>query len=192
LKNSYERVLKSVESGNQNRINKAIENALNTKAKYRAEMIYRTESSHAYNQMFNEKSLKDPDIIAYKWNLVSGHELDQCDFFANQDVGLGSGIYKKGQSPSGYPPVHPNCMCYLTPVYEGEISSKVINKKYDINKGEEWLKSQSKENQESIMGVGNREDWVDGKLDFKKAVKNYGIPEDIKKINPQVVKKIIF
>jgi len=191
-KRAYERVLKAVESGNQERIATAIDNAYNTKLKYRAEMIVRTEMNHAYTQMFNEKQLRDDDVVGYKWNTTSNHHVDQCDFFEFQNVGLGSGIYKKGQAPNGGPPVHPNCMCYLTPVYVGEVSDKALKKDYDIESGEKWLKRQSKEDQEAMMGVGNRERWRKGQLDFKEAIKDYSEPGNIKKIGSETKKKIIF
>ena len=155
-------------------------------------MIARTELSNAYTMMFNEKQLADDDVVGYKWNTTSNHHLDQCDFFENQDVGLGAGIYKKGQAPNGGPPTHPFCMCYLTPVYVTEVSEKALKGNYKIDKGENWINRQTKESQENMMGVGNREKWSKGKLDFKDAVKDYSVPTSIKKIPPSVDKKIIF
>jgi hypothetical protein len=42
------------------------------------------------------------------------------------------------------------------------------------------------------MGVGNRERWRKGQLDFKEAIKDYSEPGNIKKIGSETKKKIIF
>lgn len=84
---------------------------------YEALRLARTEMTAAFGEGVIAAGKVSPSYIGVRWILSPSHPVrDICDTFANKDVGLGKGVYPKGQEPR-FPP-HPNCLCTLLPVYE--------------------------------------------------------------------------
>ena len=120
LKTAYNKLLEAVQGSNQDNINKAVSVAINEKSRYVAERIARTEAGRAYFDGVIAKYKDNPLVIAYKWELASRHPAeDICDMYAGADLfGLGPGIFPKKICPPM--PAHPNCLCLLYPVFQGE------------------------------------------------------------------------
>lgn len=159
---AYNEVAAAVEDGNEIRLQKAIYNATQEKARYHAERIARTENARAYADGQMNRFLDDEDIVAFQWKLSSRHpRYDICDFYANADLyGLGKGVYPKDKFPRL--PAHPHCMCHIKPMTELDID---INKRHNNleQSGLEYIKSLSKQHQEVLLGVNGREQVLTGK-----------------------------
>ena len=159
---AYNEVAAAVEDGNEIRLQKAIYNATQEKARYHAERIARTENARAYADGQMNRFLDDDDIVAFQWKLSSRHpRYDICDFYANADLyGLGKGVYPKNKFPRL--PAHPHCMCHIKPMTELDID---VNKRHTNleQAGLEYIKSLSKKHQEVLLGVNGREQVLTGK-----------------------------
>lgn len=159
---AYNEVAAAVEDGNEIRLQKAIYNATQEKARYHAERIARTEKARAYADGQMNRFLDDDDIVAFQWKLSSRHpRYDICDFYANADLyGLGKGVYPKDKFPRL--PAHPHCMCHIKPMTELDID---VNKRHTNleQAGLEYIKSLSKKHQEVLLGVNGREQVLTGK-----------------------------
>lgn len=159
---AYNEVAAAVDDGNEIRLQKAIYNATQEKARYHAERIARTENARAYADGQINRFLDDDDIVAFQWKLSSRHpRYDICDFYANADLyGLGKGVYPKDKFPRL--PAHPHCMCHIKPLTELDID---VNKRYTNleQAGLEHIKSLSKKHQEVLLGVNGREQVLTGK-----------------------------
>lgn len=84
---------------------------------YEALRLARTEMTAAFGEGVISAGRVSPSYIGTRWVLSPSHPVkDICDTFANADVGLGKGVYPKGEEPR-FPP-HPNCLCSLLPVHE--------------------------------------------------------------------------
>jgi len=176
LKRSYERFLKAYESGDEIRIQKAIDNAIDKKARYVAERISRSEVNRAWTEGFHLKHKDDEDVIGYKWKLSNGHReiFDQCDVYANSDFGMGKGVFKKGLIPTQ--PAHPNCRCYLIPVYEGDADPKDFN----LKNADKRIKNLDEKQKFMLMGDKNRKLFNSGKISYQKAIRGFEKPKAIK------------
>jgi SPP1 gp7 family putative phage head morphogenesis protein len=118
LKKAYANVIKQVERGKQEAIDKAIERAVNAKMRYNAERIARTEMARAYGKTFFTNMKSDPDVLAWRW-VASGDpaECEECATLASTDAfGMGEGVYPLDSGPEY--PAHPHCLCFLEGVYE--------------------------------------------------------------------------
>ena len=116
-------IKKAVEEGKEYLINNAIKHHIYNKQLTRLKTIARTESANAYHKAQIKITKQDEDLIGYKWKLSSSHpKPDICDYLANVDYGYGKGIHPKDKVPQQK--AHPNCMCYLIPVYDWEIKGK--------------------------------------------------------------------
>lgn len=159
---AYNEVAAAVEDGNEIRLQKAIYNATQEKARYHAERIARTENARAYADGQMNRFLDDEDIVAFQWKLSSRHpRYDICDFYANADLyGLGKGVYPKDKFPRL--PAHPHCMCHIKPMTELDID---VNKRHNNleQAGLEYINSLSKQHQEVLLGVNGREQVLTGK-----------------------------
>jgi len=173
LKKAYTRFLNAFESQNEERIKKAIDNAVNTKAKYVANRIARTETNRAWTEGFHLKWKDDEDVVGYGWRLSSGHEIfDQCDVYANTDFGMGKGVFPAGRIPTQ--PAHPNCNCYLVPIYDGD------KKDFNIKNGQKQVERLPEKQKSLLMGEKNRKLFNSGKITYDKAVKGFEKPQPIK------------
>jgi len=176
LKRSYLRFLDAFESQDKTRIEKAVNNAIDKKARYVAERIARSETSRAFTEGFDLRWKNDPDVIGYRWRLSGGHreDFDQCDVYAHADFGKGEGVFPKGKIP--LQPAHPNCKCYLTPVFGDEDDDKPFN----LKKGDRYVKKLKAHQRAMLMGGKNKELYDSGKITFDKAIKGFKKPTVVK------------
>lgn len=163
---AYNEVAAAVDDGNEVRLQKAIYNATQEKARYHAERIARTENARAYADGQMSRYLDDEDVVAFQWKLSANHpRYDICDFYANADLyGLGKGVYPKDKFPKL--PAHPHCMCRIKPMTELDID---VNKRHNNleQSGLEYIKSLSKKHQEVLLGVNGREQVLTGKAHWQ-------------------------
>jgi hypothetical protein len=132
LKKAYRNIINQVERGNIQALDKAVERATKAKARYNAERIARTEMSRANSKAQMAVMDADEDIIGYRSDLSSAHDIvDICDYHAEADLyGLGAGVVPKDVELEI--PYHPNCLCFSTPVYK---VPGVAGKKHKFIKG---------------------------------------------------------
>lgn len=169
---AYNEVAAAVEDGNEIRLQKAIYNATQEKARYHAERIARTENARAYADGQMNRYLDDDDIIAFQWKLSARHpRYDICDFYANADLyGLGKGVYPKDKFPKL--PAHPHCMCHIKPMTELDIDVNKRHKNLE-QAGLEYINSLSKQHQEVLLGVNGREQVLTGKESWQNLARGW-------------------
>lgn len=159
---AYTELTHAIDKGNEERINKALETAVQEKTRYNAERIARTENARAYADGQVNRYMNDDDVVAYKWRLSARHpRFDICDFYANADLyGLGKGVYPKDKLPTL--PAHPHCMCHIQPLTELDIQENKQHK--GINQaGLDYIQTLTKPNQEVLLGVNGRNTVLSGK-----------------------------
>lgn len=161
LKASYQQIVEAIRKGSEKALNNAIKVAIEEKSRYVAERIARTEGARAWFDGFIAEHNNDELVVAYKWTLNSRHPVfDICDMYAKADMfGLGAGIYPKNKIPRL--PAHPHCLCYLTPIYYGEIDLSKMNDRVNIA-GKEWLDKLTDEQRKDILGVIGRDSFDRG------------------------------
>ena len=156
---------------NEDGLKRAVYVAVQEKSRYVAERIARTESARAWADGFIARYETDDTVAAYRWEVSSAHPCtDVCDMYANVDLwGLGKGIYPKDQCPTL--PAHPHCLCYLSPIYEGEVD---LNEQQDLREegGNHWLQKQSKDVQRYLLGVQGAKAWEAGRS-WQDVLRNY-------------------
>lgn len=165
LKTAYAQLVDAVEQANEKALQNAIRVGVEEKSRYVAERIARTEAARAWAQGFLEKYDDQENVVAYRWKLSSRHpEVDICNMYADADFyGLGKGIYPKDKIPDL--PVHPHCLCHLSPVYRSELEGKKPVDHFE-DAGREWLSKQSLHVRQHILGiqgnkaVGNNDSWT--------------------------------
>lgn len=156
LKTAYAQLVDAVEAGNEKALQNAIRVGVEEKSRYIAECIARTESARAWAQGFLAKYDNDDNVIAYRWKLSARHpEVDICNMYADADFyGLGKGIYPKDKVPDL--PVHPHCLCHLSPVYRSELKGKTAIDRFE-EAGQAWLNQQSVYVRQRLLGIqGNK------------------------------------
>lgn len=96
-------------------LEKKVEVAFYERMRYFANRIAQTELHRAYMGSRGLEILADDTTEFVRFDLNSGHpKEDVCDYFASVDAfGLGRGIYPKRLAP--VPPIHPWCLCTLSP-----------------------------------------------------------------------------
>ncbi len=81
---------------------------------FAAMRLARTEINNAFHETTREIARDSPFIIGEQWELSGSHDNDDdCDEIAEDDVGLGEGIYPPDDIPDK---PHPNCFCFTTSV----------------------------------------------------------------------------
>lgn len=111
---------KAIDEGKEYLIDKSIQYHMYHKQLTRLKTIARTEAANAYHKAQIKMTEEDKDLVGYKWRLSRSHpKPDICDYYANVNYGVGKGIHPKDKVPRQK--AHPNCMCYLEPVYKWEI-----------------------------------------------------------------------
>ena len=87
--------------------------------------VMRTEINNAYKLAQSEYAKSRAWILGVKWNRVAGAEdCPECDDYDTQDLyGLGSGVYPGGEIPTS----HPNCLCFLTEVFNETIRVSIAS-----------------------------------------------------------------
>ena len=122
LKNAY---IAYLEAKTDKQMEKAMKVALEERARYYATRIAKTEEAKAFT-LSNATRHIEKDIKFVKWTLSSLHRTTCiCEFYANQDIGYGRGIYRLLDAPAPVYSTHPNCLCSLRPVYR-EPQYKVV------------------------------------------------------------------
>jgi hypothetical protein len=114
LKDAYRRTLKSIESGSQDAIDKQLKYAVENKVRYNMSRVVRTEQNRAVFEATREEIASNPNIGFVRFVLAGGHEADECDAYANADMGYGKGVYPINQAP--VLPIHPNGRSILAPL----------------------------------------------------------------------------
>ena len=171
LKTAYKELAMQLGKNNEDGLKRAVYVAVQEKSRYVAERIARTESARAWADGFIARYENDDTVAAYRWEVSSAHPCtDVCDMYANADLwGLGKGIYSKDQCPTL--PSHPHCLCYLSPIYEGEVD---LNEQQDLREegGNHWLQKQSKDVQRQLLGVQGAKAWEAGRP-WQDVLRNY-------------------
>ena len=117
-KRAAERVLdqmkRAVKKGNEKLVGKAVEWWIYDKQLYCLTRIVRTEMADAGHRAIIESTQDSEDVIGYQWRLSASHPVfDICDFYADIEMGLGKGVWKKGSEPKHK--AHPFCLCLIVP-----------------------------------------------------------------------------
>ena len=171
LKTAYKELAIQLGKNNEDGLKRAVYVAVQEKSRYVVERIARTESARAWADGFIARYETDDTVAAYRWEVSSVHPCtDVCDMYANADLwGLGKGIYPKDQCPTL--PAHPHCLCYLSPIYEGEVD---LNEQQDLweEGGNHWLQKQSKDVQRQLLGVQGAKAWEAGRS-WQDVLRNY-------------------
>jgi hypothetical protein len=150
LKSAYEDVIDATKKFSEKAMTKALRYAVQNKIQYEVERVVRTEMSRVYGVGTFNNAIEDTDVVGVRSELSSRHSVeDICDFYAEADLfGMGEGIFPKDHAPPY--PYHPQCMCILTPIYEGKSGTK---DDFNPDAGASWLKDQSDNTRKSLMGV---------------------------------------
>ena len=171
LKVAYSQLIDAVEKHSEKALENAVKVAVEEKTRYTAERIARTESARAWLDGYLKKYGDNERVVAHKWKLSSRHPVfDICDMYAKADMyGLGKGVFPKDKIPNL--PVHPHCLCYLSPVYKSELKGK--QQKENIKEaGDKWLKTLPKQEQYKVLGLNGLKAWQNG-ADWRNYVRNY-------------------
>lgn len=122
---------------------KELGQAFSEESRWRARRIARTESARGHNYGFMLGTQDEPEVEGYEW-LLSSDACDKCKL-----IGLKDGEparVKKGEPftvvPGANPdyatifapPLHPNCMCTVTPVVE-TLAASVVSLKMPVPAG---------------------------------------------------------
>lgn len=171
LKTAYLELLESVQKGNDEAIQKAIQTAIHEKSRYVAERIARTEMARAYADGFIAKMNDDDDIVAVKFKLSGRHPVfDVCDMYAKADMyNLGKGVYPKNKLPPL--PAHPHCLCRYSEVYIGEVDT-AKEKPCIREAGDKWLGGLTDRQRQNVLGVEGAKAWETGR-DWRKYMHGY-------------------
>lgn len=162
LRASYVQLVKAVQEGTEEQLEKAIQVAVNEKSRYVAERIVRTEMARAYADGFLRKAMDDEDVVAIRFKLGTRHpKFDICDLYAGADLyGLGKGVYPKDKVPSL--PVHPHCLCRYVELYVGEVDLSKERNQTQAG-GNKWLEGLSEARRAEVLGQKGLRLWNDGK-----------------------------
>lgn len=172
LKTAYNTLLTASEAFNDELVVKAAETAIEEKSRYITDRISRTEAARAYGQSIFDKYANDKRVVAYKWTLSSRHPCDDiCDMYAHADLyGMGKGVFPKDKFP--VIPVHPNCLCHMTQIYQEELDNLTpVND--PLKAGEEYLKTARPNVLKRILGVNGAADFKAGRVKWYDAAKEY-------------------
>lgn len=80
---------------------------------FAAKRLARTEINHAYHAQAIDSARDKPWLTGMRWKLSETHKIpDDCNRFAEQDNGIGAGVWPIGMVPAK---PHPQCLCYVIP-----------------------------------------------------------------------------
>lgn len=81
---------------------------------YSAMRLARTEINNAFHTTQKDAMDENPTVEGAKWNLSKSHPReDDCDDYADNDDGMGPGVFASDDIPDK---PHPQCFCYITAV----------------------------------------------------------------------------
>lgn len=132
LRTAYNELLQAIKANNEKRVLKALDTALQEKARSHATMIARTEAARVYGRAFEDTTISNPDNTGIKYTLSSSHKIfDICNVHTSVDYGYGKGVYPINKVP--YYPFHPNCMCNMSSVDISKVptGANITDKKID-------------------------------------------------------------
>jgi hypothetical protein len=163
-------VIDATEAGSAKALDKAISKAVEAKMKYNSQRIARTEMADAWGKATRNEYIDDPDVVAMRFVLSSGHTVfDICNLTASADLyGWGAGVYPLDKSPEY--PLHPNCLCVLEPIFADEISG---SGKFNPKGGDDYLETLPESKQKAILGTAGLEEWSAGDASWQDVAKNY-------------------
>jgi hypothetical protein len=114
LQRAYVRVVNAAERLNERGLDRAIENAIDKKARSNAFRIAHNEAARAYGVGVRTRADADLDCTGIEWDLSSGEgHCDECEE-------LDGKVFAKDDLPEY--PAHPNCECNLSLYYGPESS----------------------------------------------------------------------
>lgn len=80
---------------------------------FAAKRLARTEINNAYHAQAIDSARDKPWLTGMRWKLSETHKIpDNCNRYAEQEQGLGPGIWPIGMVPAK---PHPQCLCYVIP-----------------------------------------------------------------------------
>lgn len=100
-------------------------------ASYASMRLARTEINNAHHTTTVRMAQDKPWVTGFKWNLSGSHtKPDECNEYAERNVGLGVGVFNKEDVPSK---PHPQCLCYLTHIQDEDdvFVNKMVGGEYD-------------------------------------------------------------
>jgi hypothetical protein len=176
-KKAYKEFIKGARGKNIEAFEKSVTEAIKKKSRYIARRIARTEQARASLDSYLLMHEKDDDVVGYRWRLDASHKIwDICNINSMANFGLGSGVYPKDKTPQI--PSHPNCLCYLTPVIEGDMPP---SSKFDYSKGgNKFLKKMTHKEQNVALGSVERGKAFRSGENWDKVSVNKPIPQDLK------------
>lgn len=152
LRAAYKGIKTLVDERNAERLQKAVDVATHERTRYFASRIARTELARAYHDGCMARWMDDDDVVAVQWKLSTAHPChDICDVYANADLyNLGKGIFPKDKVP--ILPAHPNCMCRLKPIIQGNLDGKIEEERIEAG-GRKYLYSLPLFQRQRLLGV---------------------------------------
>ena len=135
--------------------------AVQEKSRYVAERIVRTESARAWADGFIARYETDDTVASYRWEVSSAHPVRT---YAICMLTRTCGGWERGFIRKTNARHFPHCLCYLSPIYEGEVD---LNEQQDLREegGNHWLQKQSKDVQRYLLGVQGAKAWEAGRPD---------------------------
>ena len=109
-------------------ISKRINNVFNNSKKSRADLIARTETAR-YNTNANEQAFIDSGVVASKEWIAEPSACPECAALNGKRFDLGKPVLESGESINNVtfdyddtqnPPLHPNCVCDIVPIFKDE------------------------------------------------------------------------
>lgn len=80
---------------------------------FAAKRLARSEINNAYHAQAIDSARDKPWLLGMRWKLSETHKIpDNCNKYAEQEQGLGPGVWPIGMVPSK---PHPQCLCYAVP-----------------------------------------------------------------------------
>jgi SPP1 gp7 family putative phage head morphogenesis protein len=144
-----------------------------------ATAIVRTATTHIANEAHFQTYSANQDVTQkYRYEAVlDGRTSDICIALSGREWAY--------DDPDGLrPPQHPNCRSVIVPVIEGQTpflraseSGATTAQNYD-----EWLRGQSPQRQNEILGKRKAELYRDGKLNLKQLVDKEGRSRTVKEL----------
>lgn len=137
-------------------------------SKRSATAIVRTSVTHVSNHSQMETFLKNSNLIE-GWEFLATLDSRTTLPCASND----GKVFPLGEGP--LPPLHPNCRSTITAVTDAaELSDKraSVDGTVKASNFEGWLKRQSRERQDAILGKGRANLWRDGRYKLDDFVRN--------------------
>ncbi len=159
IRPAVERLAKAVESGNTDRMQAAIAHFVETKMRFEAGRIARTEAARAATRASVDQAQRTPGVTCLEWVLSREHPVeDICDVYASADLfGFGPGRYPLDRPPEL--PAHPSCLCSVRPVLDAQSILRAVRREPHPEPGrprdaspEAWLLRQPAARQALVVG----------------------------------------